>query len=181
MREWEIGLLERRTGKGLEHWNARVLEAGIDTEAGLRAWLTEQGVTGYPQMLLVMERFGYPDFLLATADELVDGQYANRPQLRPICDQLLEVAAGLGDVTIQTRKTYISLVGPRRTFAQIAATTRKRVDLGLRLDSERPHGRLLDGRSMGNGSFSVRFPLASVDEVDDEVVIWLQRAYDANL
>jgi len=25
-------------------------------------------------MLLVMERFGYPDFLLASADELIDGQ-----------------------------------------------------------------------------------------------------------
>ena len=181
MRDWEIGLLERRTGKGLEHWNARVRATGINDEAGVRAWLAEQGVTGYPQMLLVMERFGYPDFLLATADELVEGQYADRPHLRPICDRLLEVAAGLGDVTVQTRKTYVSLVGPRRTFAQVAATTRKRVDLGLRLDGERPHGRLLDARSMGNRSFSVHFPLASVEEVDDEVVTWLQRAYDANL
>jgi hypothetical protein len=181
MREWEIGLLERRTGKGLDHWNARVAESGVDTEAGLRAWLTEQGVTGYPQMLLVMERFGYPDFLLASADELLDGQYADRRHLRPICDRLLEIAGALGDVTVQIRKTYISLVGPRRTFAQVAATTRKRVDLGLRLDGERPHGRRLDASSMGNGSFSVRYPLSSVDEVDDEVVTWLQRAYDANL
>ena len=38
--------------------------------------------SGYPQMLLVMERFGYPDFLLASADELIDGQYADRPELR---------------------------------------------------------------------------------------------------
>jgi len=180
-REWEIGLLERRTGEGLDHWNARVLETGIDSQTSLRAWLNDQGVTGYPQMLLVMERFGYPDFLLATADELVDGQYADRPHLRPICDRLLEVAAGLGDVTIQTRKTYISLVGPRRTFAQVAATTKRQVDLGLRLDGERPRGRLLDAKSMGNGSFSVRFPLATLDEVDDEVLTWLQRAYDANL
>ena len=75
MREWEIGLLEKATGQGLEHWNARVLDSGIQTEHALRTWLTEQGVTGYPRMLLVMERFGYPDFLLATSDELVDGQY----------------------------------------------------------------------------------------------------------
>jgi hypothetical protein len=29
-------------------------------------------VTGYAQQLLVMERFGYPDFLTVTADELID-------------------------------------------------------------------------------------------------------------
>ena len=39
-------------------------------EAALRAWLNERGVTGYGQSLLVMERFGYPDFLRADADEL---------------------------------------------------------------------------------------------------------------
>ena len=181
MREWEIGLLEKATGHGLEHWNARVLDSGIQSEDTLRAWLTEQGVTGYPRMLLVMERFGYPDFLLATSDELVDGQYADRPQLRPICDRLLEVAVGLGEVTIQTRKTYIALVGPRRTFAQIVATTKSRVDLGLRLDGEKPAGRLLDAKNLGNRSCSVRIALTLLEEIDDDVVTQLQRAYDANL
>lgn len=82
MMEWSAGLLERRTGAGVPEWNARVLASGIDGEPELRTWLAEQGVTGYAQMLLVMERFGYPDFLLATADELVDGQYADRVGLR---------------------------------------------------------------------------------------------------
>jgi predicted transport protein len=181
MREWEIGLLEKATGEGLEHWNARVLESGIQNEAELRPWLTEQGVTGYPRMLLVMERFGYPDFLLASSDELVDGQYADRLQLRPVCDRLLEIAAGVGEVTIQTRKTYIALVGPRRTFAQIVPTTKTRVDLGLRLDGENPHGRLMDAKNLGNRSCSVRIPLTAVDQIDDEVATELQRAYDANL
>jgi hypothetical protein len=43
-------------------------------------------------MLRVMKRFGYPDFLLATSDELVDGQYADRLQLRPVCDRLWDIA-----------------------------------------------------------------------------------------
>jgi len=30
--------------------------------------------------------FGYPDFSLASADRLVDDQYADRRQLRPIFD-----------------------------------------------------------------------------------------------
>lgn len=61
MREQEIRWLIERTGEGLEEWNSRVREKGFTDEAGLRAWLTDEGVAGYPQMLLVMERFGYPD------------------------------------------------------------------------------------------------------------------------
>ena len=40
-----------------------------------------QGVTGYPAMLLVMERFGYPDYLQATADELIE---ASTPTARTV-------------------------------------------------------------------------------------------------
>ncbi len=55
-----------------------------------------------------MERFGYPAFFLASADELIEGQYADRPQLRPIFDAIIDAAAGLGEVVVQTHKTYVS-------------------------------------------------------------------------
>ena len=74
MNEWIADLLKRRTGDDVETWNARVRESGASDEASLRAWLAERGVTGYPQNLLVMEQFGYPDFLLASADGSVRTQ-----------------------------------------------------------------------------------------------------------
>ena len=78
-----------------------------------------------------MEQYGYPDFLLASADKLIDRQYADRQQLRPIFDALLAAATGLENVVVQTRKTYVSLVTPVRTFARIVPATKQRVDLGL--------------------------------------------------
>ena len=80
---------------------------------------------------------GYPDFLTADAGELIDGQYADRPQLRPILDAVLALLPALGPVTVQARKTIVSLVSPRRTFAVVQATTKDRVDLGLRLETPR--------------------------------------------
>jgi hypothetical protein len=65
-------------------------------------------------------------------DQLIAGQYADRPQLRPILDAVLAALPALGPVTVQARKTFVSLVPPRRTFAVVQATTRTRVDLGLR-------------------------------------------------
>ncbi len=173
-------ILERRTGEGLTVWAARVAELGDIDEPRVRAWLTEHGVTGYPQMLLVMERFGYPDFLLASADELIDGQYADRPALRPILDELVLRAADAGEVDVQARKTYVTLVTPRRTFAIIRATTRDRVDVGLRLPGVAPGGRLLPNRGLGNDYINVRIALTSIHDVDDFVDDQLREAYRLN-
>jgi hypothetical protein len=48
-------ILERRTGEGIAVWVSRIAELGEIDEVRLRAWLTQQGVTGYPQMVLVMD------------------------------------------------------------------------------------------------------------------------------
>src|SRR5436853_3922302 len=124
MRAMSERLLEERTGKGVATWNRRIKKEGLDDEKSLRAWLTKQGVIGYAQTLLVMERFGYPDFMTATADELIDGQYTDRPQLRPIFDAVVEAAVGLGDVTIQARTTFVTPVSLRSTSAGIHLATR---------------------------------------------------------
>ncbi|MEV0677602.1 DUF5655 domain-containing protein [Actinosynnema sp. NPDC050436] len=181
MVDWSVGLLHRSTGQGVPEWNRRVLESGIDSERELRSWLREREVTGYPQMLLVMERFGYPEFLAASSDELVDRQYADRPELRPILDRLLAEAALLGPLHVRARKTYVALVSPRRTFAIVKATTRTRVDLGLRLAGHEPSGRLEGASALGNDTITVRIPIASADAIDDETLDWLRHAYTGNL
>jgi len=182
MRDQIARVLERRTGAGVSQWNERVAALGDVDEARLRKWLREQKVTGHAQNLLVMERLGYPAFLLASADELIEGQYADRPQLRPILDALLASAAGIrGAVDVQARKTYVTLISPKRTFALIRASTRDRVDLGLRLTEAPRDKRVAPATGLGNDYISARIALHSVDEVDDDVTCWLQRAYDENV
>jgi hypothetical protein len=173
-------LLLRRTGADVAAWKTRIHRKHFAGEASLRSWLTDQGVTGYPQQLLVMETFGYPEFLKASADDLIDGQYADRLDLRPILDVIVANMPRLGEVTIQARKGYVSLLTPRRTFATVQPTTKQRVDLGLRLANPRPAGRLARASSMGNSQVTARIPLSTPDEVDDEVISWLRRAYDEN-
>lgn len=155
-------------------------ERGFSDEASLRAWLTEQGVTGYPQRLLVWERFGYPDYLTASVVDLIEGQYADRPHLRPVLDALLDLASGIGEATVQARKTYVSLLTPRRTFAAVQPTTKQRVDLGLRLAGVKPVGRLERAKSFPQGSVTMKIGLSSPDEVDREVERWLREAYRQN-
>jgi hypothetical protein len=178
MKAMSMRLLEERTGEDLEAWNARIQSQGFANEAQLRSWLSEQGVTGYAQSLLVMEQFGYPDFFLASADELIEAQYADRPRLRPILDAILAATLELGEVIIQARKTYVSLVTPRRTFARVQPTTKLRVDLGLRLEGQEPGGRLQPSKL--NETMRVQIGLTSAEDVDAEVLEWLRKAYDQN-
>jgi hypothetical protein len=179
MRDMSARLLKERTGEDVDAWNRRVKKERFDNKKDLRDWLTNQGVSGYAQTLLVMERFGYPDFFLAAADELIDGQYADRPHLRPIFDAIIAATAGLGDVVIQARKTYVSLVSPRRTFARVQATTKNRVDLGLRLDGVKAGGRLKPSKI--HETMRLQLSFTALDEVDSEALDWLQRAYDQNI
>jgi hypothetical protein len=181
VREWSAELLRSRTGEDVAAWNGRVAATGLDDEQSVRGWLAQHGVTGYAQALLVWERFGYPDFMTAGADELVDGQYADRPQLRPILDAVLVAASALGPVTTAARKTCVSLVSPRRTFAAVQATTKNRVDLGLRLDGVEPAGRLLVVKNIASGTINLRIALTGPGDVDEEVVGWLRRAYDESV
>ena len=182
MDAWVRDMLVNRTGEDVAAWNAKVTALNPADETSLRAWLAEQGVTGYPAMLLVMERFGYPDYLRATADELLDGQYADRAQLRPVHDALLALLPGIGQVDVQNRKNYVALITPKRTFASIEPRTKSRVDLGMRLSREQPEsGRLVLATSMGQSGVTHRIGLATAQDVDDEVRGWLQRAYDFNV
>jgi hypothetical protein len=173
--------LERQTGEPLAAWNARVKAFAPADEAALRAWLAGKGVTGYPQMLLVFETFGYPSYLQKDAAELIDGQYRDRPNLVPIYDKVVDVALELGHVELQARKTYVALIGPKRTFASIQATTKTRIDVGLRLDGVSPGGRLEIAKSIGQSSMTHKIALAAPTDVDDVAVGWLRRAYEANL
>lgn len=74
----------------------------------------------------------------------------------------------------------MSLVSPRRTSAVAKASSRDRVDLGPRLPGVDPQGALLTARSLGNESTNLRIPLSAMENLDDDVVSWLRRAYEEN-
>ena len=122
----------------------------------------------------------YPGYLTAEAGELIEGQYADRPQLRPILDAVLALLPALGPATVQARRTIVSLVCPRRTFAVVRATTKDRVDLGLRLDDAEPGGRLQSAKGIGGGGATVRIALRRPEDIDEEVRGLMRRAYEEN-
>jgi hypothetical protein len=177
-REMWIRVLEKLTGKNLEYWNARIKKKKFADEQRLKEWLAEQDVTGYAEQLLVMERFGYPDFLTSPADELIDAQYVDRKHLRPIYEAIVAAARNFGEVVIQARKGYVSLLMPKRTFARVRATTKDRIDLAIRLEGTQPRGRLKQSRI--HETMPVQVGLTELKDLDKAVLKWLRKAYEEN-
>jgi hypothetical protein len=179
IRLWEIGLLERSTGNGLEHWLARIRDLHPPGEHVLRDWLTHEGVSGYARALLVHETFGYPDSAVRVADELLDAQYDDRPALRPILDAVLLYAGDLDDVSSRTHPTHVALTDAGGTFAIVQPTTRHRVDLGLciSIPEHAPSTRLRRATHLGPG-FPAYIPLTAPTQVDPTVAAWLAHAHE---
>jgi len=112
---------------------------------------------------------------------LIAGQYADRPHLRPVFDAVLGALADIGpQITVEARRTQVSLVGPRRTFAIIQAGTRKRVDVALRLPRSAVGGPLKPVPGSRVELFTVRLELASSGDLSAAAVAALRRAYDEN-
>jgi hypothetical protein len=163
-------LLLRKTGRDVAYWADLAHSAGIRNDGGLRTWMRdEHGITGYAQYAVSWQMFGYPDFMLRDADELIDGQYNNHRALRPIADALLAWASATDGVEIQMRKGYVSLHSPRRKFAQVTRTTNTAVDVALRLDAPAA-GRVEALKARADDPFDRRVRLTSVEQVDEELL-----------
>lgn len=100
-----------------------------------------------------------------------------RRALLPIFEALSLAVRALGpDAELDPRKTYVSLMRGR-LFGMIQASTRTRVDLGLRLPGHAETPRLRHLKTETAQATHI-VALVSPDEVDDEVKGWLREAYE---
>lgn len=111
-------------------------------------------------------------------DKLIEQQYATRDHLRPVYDEIIKAAMKCGEIVVEARKTYVSLVTCRRTFARIQPS-KNRVDLGLRLEGYKPGGRLEFSRI--HHTMRIQIGLTTREDVDEEVQRLLAEAYAENL
>jgi hypothetical protein len=99
----------------------------------------------------------------ATPDDAVAALYAGKKaDLKLIHDRLMQQLRRFGEFEVAPKKTYVSL-RRKKQFAMIGPATNTQVEVGLNMK--------------GMCDYKVR--LASVDEVDAELVRWLRTAFDA--
>ncbi len=168
--------IEAQTGQSVEAWATAVQQQGLGKHGAVVAWLkTEHGLS-HSHANHIAKRASEAAAPRSTEDPAAHLFEGGKEALRPIYDRLVAEAALFGpDVEIAPKKANAS-VRRRKQFALIQPSTRTRVDLGLILKSREPQGRL-EASGNFNAMFTHRVKLASIDEIDAELLGWLQEAY----
>jgi hypothetical protein len=182
-----IAELKPKTGRTLEEWLKLIKKSGPKDAQARREWLKTEHGLGTNSAGWLAERadgkgteVGDPDEYLKAAEGYVDQMYSGvKVGLRPIYDALLKLGLKIGkDVKACPCQTIVPLYR-NHVFAQIKATTNKRVDIGFALGDMKPTGRLIDtGGFAKKDRITHRIPLESVKDIDDEVKHWLKVAYE---
>ena len=173
--------MKERTGKTLEEWVAAVQATKIDplNQKAVRNWLKDQGVLQNSQWAIADAAARAAGWERPSVEGYINSQYqGEKAALRPIFDALREIVEGLGeDVTAEGRGGYTPFVR-KRQFIAVQASTKTRIDLGLRF-KQAPDSALLSTTSLP-GQSTHKLGLSSVDEITDEVKDLVRLAYEQN-
>jgi hypothetical protein len=181
----QIRNIENKYGKSMGAWIVLVGQSGKTKHNDIIALLkTEYNVShgDANRIALIVreaEAGGAGKTASTAAADPVDAIYdGKKAALRPIHDMLMAVIARIGsDVELAPKKGYVSL-RRKKQFAIIQPTTATRVDVGLIL-KEMPATERLESASGFNSMCTHRIRVSGIADVDDELVGWLKRAYDA--
>ncbi|MGC5172840.1 DUF5655 domain-containing protein [Microbacterium sp. DT81.1] len=169
-----IDNLPKNTGKSLEEWYTVLSHAGLEKHAEMVAYLKGgHGVShGYANGIVLQ----YRSRDAATSDDdLVDAQYAGpRAGLRPLYEAVISAVRQFGDdVDVRPKRASVSLRRSKQ-FALVEPASAKRLQLGINVRGTAPTERLKAATGMCTHNVSV----TSIDEVDEELLRWLRKAYE---
>ena len=169
-----IDNMPEKTGKSLDEWKS-VLKAKAFTKhsEAVNFLKKEHQVThGFANTIVTLSKEENQD-----STDLVQSQYHGKEGLLPIYDKLLKVLKAFGeDVIVTPKKTSVSIIR-KKQFALIKPATKTRIDLGLKLKDKPITDRL--GSSGPFGTMCThRVQLTETDQIDSQLIAWLQEAYE---
>jgi predicted transport protein len=171
--------MPERTGKSLDEWFIVLSKARLEKHGEMVKLLKEQyGVThGFANTIILIYRQQSEGGLVENED-LIAAQYSGaKAGLRPIYDELIKTIKSFGkDVELAPKKAYVSLRRSKQ-FGLLQPSAKDRLDLGLVLNGAHPQGKL-----EASGAFSSmcthRIRLTRPEDIDQDVIAWLRRAYE---
>ena len=179
----QLANIEKRTGKSVRQLADIVRASGLAKHGEQVAMLKRELGMGHGDANLLAHHVRTLDAAATgtveptTPEDAVAALYTGKKaELKPIHDRLMKQIGRFGEFEVAPKKTYASL-RRKKQFAMIGPATNTQVEVGLNMKGMTPTGRLVQLPPKGMCDYKVR--LASVDEVDAELVGWLRTAFDA--
>lgn len=170
--------LQKKTGKSLEEWKTIALGSAMTGHMQLVDWLKSEHGLGHGYANTIAHAAKQTSAVSIDDVDLLANLFAGpKAHLRPIYDKIVSATSGFGDdVELAPKTAYVSLRRSKQ-FAIAQPSTKDRFDLGLNLKGTEAAGRLeLSGT--WNTMVSHRIRITTPEEVDEELIDWLNSAYD---
>lgn len=183
-RQTQLVNIQDKTGKTLDQVRSLITESGLSKHTEIRKMLSEKLSLGFGDAdMLVHFALNSDGQSAAEAAELSPEEILmelyNGPKqiLLPIHEKLIAEIIKFGDFTTNPKKGYVSL-RRKRQFAMVGPGTKGRLEIGLNLKGITGTARLIPQTNNLMCQFKVY--LCSVEEIDTELIGWLNLAYQAS-
>jgi predicted transport protein len=175
----EKGLLEK-TGKSLEHWIDVVKQSKIEKHKAIIDFLKSEHNFSYGFANFVSMKARQTDAESIDDNDLLEGQYKGKENLRPIYDKLLNEINKLGsDIKVVPKNGSVSFIR-KHQFVLIKPATKTRIDLGLKIKDKSTTKRLEKSGPFGS-MCTHRVQITSEINIDSELMSWIKEAYDKSV
>lgn len=179
--------IQARTGKTIAELHAAVAASGAAKHGERRTWLMEHFELGYGDANAVALFIDKPLPALGgeaptaaatepTGDPLAAIYTGAKSGLRPLHEAVVLQIRAFGDFEEAPKKSYVSL-RRKKQFAMVGPATKDSVEIGLNAKDLPAHARLKVEPTGGMCQATIR--ITSAAEVDEQLLGWLRRAYDA--
>lgn len=169
-----ISNMPEKTGKSLDEWKEILKTKNFAKHGEAMKFLKgEYAVThGFANTIIHLAKENQVD-----AADLVVNQYKGKEILLPIYEKLIAMVSDFGtDVTKTPKKTSVSVIR-KKQFVLIKPATKTRIDLGLKIKGKPTTDRLENSGPFGS-MCTHRVQLTTIEDIDAELIAWMQEAYD---
>lgn len=170
--------LYKNTGKTLAQWIETVKAQNIAKHGEIIKYLKENYAFTHGFANLVAHKANETDAGSAeNQDELITRQYSGKEHFKPVYDRLLSEIRTFGnDIEVAPKNAYVSL-RRKKQFAILNPATKTRFEIGVNLKAQETTGKLEAEKP--NAMCSHKLSISSLQDIDQEVIGWLKKAYDA--
>jgi hypothetical protein len=175
----QLANIEKRTGKSVAQLEKIIKGSGLSKHGELVAILKNHLGMGHGDantLVHVVKRGADAPAGGASGDVLDEIYSGPKAHLRPIHEALMAAIGTFGAFEIAPKKGYVSLRG-KKQFAMIGPATNTQVEIGLNMKDIKGTARLVEQKPGGMCQYKVR--VADRNEVDEQLIVWVRKAYDA--
>lgn len=168
--------LKEKTGHSLEEWKDILSKEAFSKHGEIVKFLkeTHQVTHGYASEI-ALKVLGSDADSTDNTDDLIVSQYKGKEHLKAFYDTLIEKIQQFdGDFLIDPKKTYVSLKR-KKQFITLNPASKTRFEIGFNLKGVEPKGKLEAEKP--NAICSHKINLSSLSEIDQEVIEWINLAY----